>query len=81
MRSYRTLLCDAARSQLFVFLVGAAHDDLQDIPGRGRCCLFASSHGARIQTSQIDFKAIHANTKLLPASACHPLIAASVGVR
>jgi hypothetical protein len=31
-----------------IFLVGAAHDDLERVIGQGRCKAFASSHGARM---------------------------------
>jgi hypothetical protein len=35
-----------------IFLVGAAGDNLQRVIRDGRCRAFASSHGARIQTSR-----------------------------
>jgi hypothetical protein len=35
-----------------VFLIGAAHDDLERVIGQGRYSAFASSHAARIQTSR-----------------------------
>ena len=37
---------------MLIFFVDAARDDLGASSGNGRCSAFASSHGARIQTSR-----------------------------
>ena len=55
-RSTGPIVIDAARRDLscrcLVFLVRTTHHDLQCVIGRGRCNVFASSHGPRIRTSR-----------------------------